>query len=100
MPIYEYQPINTCLGKCGGKLEIFAKLSDPELTICPQCGAAIRQLISAPTVISGQAHLQKEEHFSKRGFTQYKKAGGGVYEKTAGDGPQFISDDGGPTSVD
>ena len=44
-------------------------------------------------MIGGQAHLQKESHFSKRGFTQYKKAGGGVYEKTAGDGPQFISGD-------
>ena len=95
MPIYEFtaaDPGQSC-AHCATRFEIFARISDPELTHCPQCGAAIKRLISVASVIGGQAHLQKESHFSKRGFTQYKKAGGGVYEKTAGDGPQFISGD-------
>lgn len=95
MPIYEFtaaDPSQSC-AHCATRFEIFARISDPELTRCPQCGAAIKRLISVASVIGGQAHLQKESHFSKRGFTQYKKAGGGVYEKTAGDGPQFISGD-------
>ncbi len=41
-----------------------------------------------PSVATGGAHVLKEDHFSKRGFTQYKRAGNGVYEKTAGKGPQ------------
>ena len=93
MPIYEFtaaDPSQSC-AHCATRFEIFARLSDPELTHCPQCGAPIKRLISVASVIGGQAHLQKESHFSKRRFTQYKKAGGGVYEKTAGDGPQFIS---------
>ena len=44
--------------------------------------------------MSGQAHVLKESHFAERGFTQYRKVGGGVYEKTAGKGPRYISDDG------
>lgn len=95
MPIYEFtaaDPSQNC-PHCATRFEIFARISDPELTQCPQCGAPVKRLISVASVIGGQAHLLKESHFSKRGFTQYKKAGGGVYEKTAGDGPQFISGD-------
>ncbi len=95
MPIYEFTAADPSQGcaHCATRFEIFARLSDPELTHCPQCGAPVKRLISVASVIGGQAHLMKESHFSKRGFTQYKKAGGGVYEKTAGDGPQYISGD-------
>ncbi len=95
MPVYEYEPIEACQ-RCSGTIEIIAKMSEPDATACPSCGMAIRRVISATRSISGQAHLLKEKHFSERGFTQYKRAGGGVYEKTAGDGPKFIADDGKP----
>jgi putative FmdB family regulatory protein len=93
MPIYEYSatdPEHSC-PHCAGCFDILARISDPDLAQCPQCGAAVKRLISAASVVGGTAHVLKESHFSKRGFTQYKKAGGGVYEKTAGDGPRFIS---------
>ena len=93
MPIYEYTARDTVAGcpHCAAGFEVLARISDPELTHCPQCGAAIKRVISVASVIGGNAHVLKESHFSKHGFTQYKKAGGGVYEKTAGDGPKFIS---------
>jgi putative FmdB family regulatory protein len=93
MPIYEYaapEPDKAC-PHCAGGFEVMARLSDPELTQCPECGGPVRRVISAPSVATGGSHLLKESHFSKHGFTQYKKAGGGVYEKTAGDGPRYIS---------
>lgn len=96
MPIYEYaarDPQQAC-AHCQTGFEVFARISDAELAQCPRCGAPLRRLISAASVVSGTAHVHQESHFSKRGFTQYRKAGGGVYEKTAGDGPQFISGDG------
>jgi putative FmdB family regulatory protein len=95
MPIYEYTAAVTGAGcpHCTGCFEVMARISDPELTHCPQCGVAIKRVISVASVIGGNAHVLKESHFSKHGFTQYKKAGGGVYEKTAGDGPKFISGD-------
>ncbi len=96
MPIYEYEAVDagSACENCAKVIEVFAKVSDPELLSCPQCGAALKRIISVASIAGGQAHLMQESHFSKRGFTQYKKAGGGVYEKTAGDGPRYISDDG------
>lgn len=96
MPIYEYEavdPTKAC-ARCACGVEVFAKLSDPELAACPDCGTPLRRIISVASIAGGQAHLMQESNFSKKGFTQYKKAGGGVYEKTAGDGPKYISDDG------
>lgn len=94
MPIYEYRASSGSCEQCSGQFELLRKLSDPEVLHCPVCGQAVERVISAPSVSRGQAHLTSPEHFSKRGFTQYKRAGGGVYEKTAGDGPRFIADDG------
>jgi putative FmdB family regulatory protein len=100
MPIYEYEPLSGDCGRCNGRFEIFAKLSDPELSHCPHCQVPVRRAISAPAVHSGTAHLLNDKHAASRGFTQYRKVGGGVYEKAYGEGPRYISDDGGPTSVD
>jgi putative FmdB family regulatory protein len=95
MPIYEYRAADAALcARCGDGFELLQKLSEPELTVCPTCGAPVTRVISAPAVSVSQNHLLKADHFSKRGFTQYKRAGSGVYEKTAGDGPRFIADDG------
>jgi putative FmdB family regulatory protein len=96
MPIYEYKcsdAANSC-DHCVDGFDVLAKVSDAELTQCPICGLPVRRVISAVAVVGGNAHLLKENHFANRGFTQYKKVGGGVYEKTAGDGPRYISDDG------
>ncbi|MCB1610603.1 MAG: zinc ribbon domain-containing protein [Xanthomonadales bacterium] len=95
MPIYEYtatDPAQSC-EQCAHCFEILARISDPELAQCPNCGNPVKRVISVASVIGGNAHVLKESHFSKHGFTQYKKAGGGVYEKTAGDGPKYISGD-------
>jgi putative FmdB family regulatory protein len=93
MPIYEYAALNPEQGcpYCANGFEVLARLSDPELTQCPQCGGPVRRILSAPAVAAGSSHLLKESYFSQRGFTQYKKIGGGVYEKTAGEGPRYIS---------
>ncbi|MCB1642933.1 MAG: zinc ribbon domain-containing protein [Xanthomonadales bacterium] len=94
MPIYEYRPEGAGCAHCQDGIEVFLRADEAAPSQCPHCGAELRQLISAPTVVSGQAHVLKESHFAERGFTQYRKVGGGVYEKTAGKGPRYISDDG------
>jgi putative FmdB family regulatory protein len=43
VPIYEYQ----CQA-CEHRLERLQGMSDPPLTICPECGGALRKLFSAP----------------------------------------------------
>lgn len=43
MPLYEYQ-----CDSCRHRFEAIQKFSDPPLTSCPKCGAAVRKLQSAP----------------------------------------------------
>ncbi len=45
MPLYEYQ-----CKKCGHRFEKILKFSDKPIKKCPDCGGAVEQLISAPTV--------------------------------------------------
>jgi putative FmdB family regulatory protein len=92
MPIYEYAAVEKGCAHCEAHFDVMQKLRDDALTQCPECGAGVVRVISAPSVAVGGAHLLKESHASKHGFTQYRRAGGGVYEKTAGKGPKYISD--------
>jgi len=92
MPIYEYAAVAKGCAYCEAHFDLLQKLRDDPLTQCPQCGAAVMRVISAPSVAVGGAHLLKESHAEKRGFTQYRRSSKGVYEKAFGKGPRFISD--------
>lgn len=93
MPIYEYIAEEGGCTRCAPGFDHLQKLADADLTACPACSASVRRKISAPNTIIGGSHLTTESHAAKHGFTQYRRAGGGVYEKTAGKGPDFISGD-------
>lgn len=45
MPIYEYE----CL-QCGKRTELIQRFADAPLAACPQCGGAVKKLVSAPAV--------------------------------------------------
>ncbi|MGB0133375.1 FmdB family zinc ribbon protein [Dokdonella sp.] len=93
MPIYQYLPDDTGCEHCRNGIEALQRLSDPPLSQCPDCHSSVHRVISAPEIVSGQAHRSSESHVGKHGFTQYRRAGKGVYEKTVGKGPDFISGD-------
>ena len=44
MPLYEYECEN------GHRTEKIVKFSDPPLTACPTCGAAVHKLMSSPAI--------------------------------------------------
>ncbi|MHB8446821.1 MAG: FmdB family zinc ribbon protein [Rudaea sp.] len=92
MPIHEYAAVTTGCPHCEAHFDLLQKLAETPLTQCPQCGAAVRRVICAPNVAAGSSHLLKEGHAEKHGFTQYRRAGKGVYEKAYGKGPRYISD--------
>lgn len=92
MPIYEYAAVGNGCPHCEAHFDVMQKLRDEALTQCPQCGAAVTRIISAPSVTVGGAHLTKESHAEKHGFTQYRRTAKGVYEKAYGKGPRYISD--------
>jgi putative FmdB family regulatory protein len=45
VPLYEYQ-----CKKCKHRFERIQKFSDPEVKRCPECGAPVERLLSAPAV--------------------------------------------------
>ena len=93
MPIYEYQSSSEQHCEfCAGGFELLRKASEPELKRCPECSAPVIRKISAPN-IGGSGPSLDTANIEKHGFTQYRKSGKGVYEKTAGKGPDVISDD-------
>ena len=94
MPIYEYaaSTTQTC-ATCRDGFERLQKLADAALAACPDCGAPVRRVLSAPQVVTGEGHVLRESHIAKHGFTQYRRVGKGKYEKTAGKGPDTISGD-------
>ena len=93
MPIFEYRA--TSPGDCpicASGFERLHKPSESELKDCPSCGNAVKRVASAPSLASSSPSLDSK-NLEQHGFTQYRKAGKGEYEKTAGKGPQKISKD-------
>jgi putative FmdB family regulatory protein len=93
MPIYEYRAVDAGCATCSHGFDRLQRLSDAELTQCPDCGTAVQRVISAPSLAIGGAHLLKEKKVGDAGFTRYEKIGKGVYEKTAGKGPDILTGD-------
>lgn len=92
MPIYEYQASGqeSC-DYCVTVFELMQKLTDPTLVFCPRCHNAVQRKISRPNLASTPISM-KQKNLENHGFTQFKKVEKGVYEKTAGKGPDFITD--------
>ena len=93
MPIYVYQVCKAdgC-AHCRTPFEVRQKLAEQRLSACPQCGDPVRRVLSPPALTSSGADLS-ERNLARHGFTQYRKQGKGVYEKTAGKGPGVITDE-------
>lgn len=93
MPIYAYVAEGeTSCPHCADPFELRQRIDDARLDCCPECGAPVRRVISAPALATGSPSLS-EANLEKHGFTQYRKREKGVYEKTVGKGPKVITDE-------
>jgi len=91
MPIYEYQTTGpNCCDHCVDGFDVMQKLADEPLSFCPQCHNPVRRKISRPN-LSSHAPSLSQSNIEKHGLTQFKKVEKGLYEKTAGKGPDFIN---------
>jgi putative FmdB family regulatory protein len=89
MPIYEYAPTSGHCDKCQGRFEVMQRIADAKLAACPTCGQPCERRISA--VALGGTYSVSDDKIKNSGLTKYKKAGDGVYERTAGTGgPEVI----------
>ena len=81
MPVYDYiatEPKHAC-AHCANGFEVTQSLSDPRLTVCPACGAAVMKCIVAPAI--GRSKTKLDDRAKAAGFTKLKKIGKGEYEK-------------------
>lgn len=90
MPLYDYAPVSGDCDQCKGRFEVVQRLAEPKLTTCPTCSKPVERLISAAAI--GGKYAITPGKIKDLGMTQYKKAGDGIYERTAGTGgPQLIN---------
>jgi putative FmdB family regulatory protein len=94
MPIYEYVPVNpeeASCEECVNGFEAIQSMTDEPYETCVACQAPVRRALSAFGVNANSTKdMLSNKNLEKNGFTKYKKAGDGVYEKTAGKGPRYI----------
>jgi putative FmdB family regulatory protein len=83
MPIYEYQASDAAAAAgcrhCAAPFEVMQRINDAPLTTCPQCGAAVTRLISAPAV--GRSQSGFDDRAKAAGFHKLQRLGKGEYEK-------------------
>ncbi len=81
MPTYCYEPLDDARScpACRGGFETRRALSDPPLSACPACGAALRKLVAPIRVGRSQSSL--DDRAKSAGFTKLKRLGQGEYER-------------------
>jgi putative FmdB family regulatory protein len=67
MPIYEYE----CL-KCGKRTEILQRLDEAPLAACPECGGAVKKLLSSPAFQFKGTGWYKTDYADKKGSAESK----------------------------
>jgi len=90
MPLYEYEPDSGHCDHCRGRFEVLQKVDDPPLSECPECGRPCHRVFSSFAPIKSERATLSPKNLERKGFTQYKRAGDGYYEKTCGSGPDVI----------
>jgi putative FmdB family regulatory protein len=88
MPIYEYEHKAAPPESCETRFEVLQKASDDALSICPNCGAEVKRVVSHAQFRTKTDH--SPDRAAAKGFTTYKKSGEGVWEKTGGEGVDAI----------
>ena len=81
MPVYDYRAKDSAhsCDYCRLPFELARRLSDPPLTECPQCGAPIVKLISAPAL--GRSKSMLDDRAKAAGFHKLKRVDQGAFEK-------------------
>jgi putative FmdB family regulatory protein len=81
MPVYEYEAVEGTAGcdYCSRGFECVRRMADAPLTQCPRCGAAVRKIVSAPSI--GSSRTGFDDRARGAGFHKLKRLGKGEYEK-------------------
>ena len=100
MPIYEYEPLSGECPFCRGRFEELQNIGEAPYETCPSCDVPCKRVISLPNMKRydrGESGVLSKDNIERQGFLQYKKAGNGVWERSAGtdaQGPRILKKDG------
>jgi putative FmdB family regulatory protein len=92
MPTYEYRAVESGCDHCRQVFEVRQTIRSQPLRKCPECGAAVRRLISRVMHFSPKPSFSYDRA-ADAGFTAYEKTPGGL-KKIAGGGPEMPITDG------
>ena len=99
MPLYEYEHDAQFGPECQARFESLQRINEEPLAKCPTCGLPCHRVLSSfatgrsnKTGLPGKVAMSPG-NLERLGFTQYRRAGGGRYEKTCGEGPATIHRD-------
>ena len=85
MPTYTYESVemNKSCKKCRSPFEIEQSIKDEPLKICPECGSAIKRVITAVNISMAQStkSILSDKNIKKHGFTKLVNEGGGKFRK-------------------
>lgn len=70
MPLYEYQ-----CAKCGERIEVIQRMSDPPPATCTKCGGDMKKLISSPAIQFKGSGFYKTDYASKSSSGSDSKSG-------------------------
>lgn len=89
MPVYEYEPDDRDCLMCDGHVDVIQGVNEEPLKYCPWCGLEVRRVISR--VVFKMAGSSAQDATSKKGFTTFRRAEKGVWEKVSGEGPDVLA---------
>ena len=82
MPVYEYAPVRPVCGMCPDRFAVIQSASEAPLESCPFCGMDVTRLVSGASFRIAKGEVA--------GFTTFKRAESGVWEKVSGDGVDVL----------
>jgi len=89
VPVYEYEPDGHDCLMCEGRVDVIQGVNEETLKHCPWCGLEVRRIVSRATFkIAGAI---TKDGAGKKGFTTFRRAEKGIWEKTDGEGPDVLS---------
>lgn len=83
MPTYVYQKKGQkgC-DICTDGFEVVQTMREVPLEKCPECGAAVERIITAPNIVKSQKTMLRDKNLQRHGFHRFVKEQKGVYRKT------------------
>lgn len=89
MPVYEYEPDDRDCLMCDGRVDVIQGINEEPLKYCPWCGLEVKRVVSKVTF--KMAGAAPDDKASRKGFTTFRRAEKGVWEKVSGEGPDVLA---------